>query len=68
MSVIAMPDSVTAEEQYRQLAAEARALSASEADPYKKRQLQLSAQHYNILADRAKRTVETRRSRARKSA
>lgn len=62
-----MPD-MTAEEQYRQMATEARAEADTETDPYKKRQLQLSAQHYDVLADRAKRAVETRRSRARKSA
>jgi hypothetical protein len=63
-----MPDSMTAEEQYRLLAAEARVQADSEADPYARRRLLLSAQHYDVLAERAKRAVETRRTRKRKSA
>lgn len=63
-----MPDSMTAEEQYRLLAAEARAQAVSEADPYARRRLLLSAQHYDVLAGRAKQAVEKRRSRQRKSA
>ena len=61
-------DSRTAEEQYRLLATEARAQADTEANPYGKRRLLLSAQHYETLADRAKRVVATRRTRMRKSA
>jgi hypothetical protein len=72
--VIPMPDmpdeitTTTAEEKYQQLAAEARALSGPEADPYRKRQLLLAAQHYDMMASRAKQTVAKRLSRKRKSA
>jgi hypothetical protein len=52
--VLRMPDGITAEERYRQLAAEARAVADAEIDPYKKRQLMLSAQRYDTMADRAK--------------
>lgn len=58
----------TAEEKYLQLAAEARAQSGSEADPFKKRQLLLAAQHYDVMASRAKQAVAKRLSRKRKSA
>ncbi|HWE73137.1 MAG TPA: hypothetical protein VG328_08265 [Stellaceae bacterium] len=61
-------DILTAEDQYHQLAAEARALSGSEADPYRKRQLLLAAQHYDVMASRAKQTVAKRLSRKRKTA
>lgn len=61
-------DDLSAEEQYRLLAAEARAQANVEGDPYTKRWRLLSAQHYDVMADRAKRMVETRRSRKRKSA
>jgi len=63
-----MPDRLTAEEQYRLLATEARARAASETNPYAQRRLLLSAQHYELLAERAKRAVEARRSRKRRSA
>lgn len=51
----------TAEEKYRQLAAEARILSVTETDPYKKRQLLLAAQHYDVMGRRARRAVAGRR-------
>jgi|KBSMisStaDraftv2_1062788.scaffolds.fasta_scaffold2778516_1 hypothetical protein len=59
---------MTAEEQYRQMAATARALADSETDLYEKRQLLLAAQHYDVLASRAKQAAEKRRSVKRKSA
>jgi hypothetical protein len=59
---------MTAEEQYRQMAITARALADSETDLYEKRQLLLAAQHYDVLADRAKQAAERRRSLKRKSA
>jgi hypothetical protein len=63
-----MPDDdMTAEQQYQQLATEARAQSDTEADPYRKRQLLLAAQHYDVMASRAKHAVAKRLSRKRKS-
>jgi len=59
---------MTAEEQYRQMAATARALADSETDLYEKRQLLLAAQHYDVLASRAKQAAEKRRSVKHKSA
>ena len=59
---------MTAEEQYQQMAITARALADSEADLYEKRQLLLAAQHYDLLASRAKQAAERRRSLKRKSA
>lgn len=59
-----MDREVTPEQNYRQMAATARTLADSETDLYEKRQLLLMAQHYDILAERAKQRV----SRKRKSA
>jgi hypothetical protein len=58
---------MTAEEQYRQMAATGRALADSETDLYEKRQLLLAAQHYDVLANRAQQAAERRRSLKRKS-
>ena len=60
-----MPDRLTAEQQYRLLATEARTRAASETDPYTQRRLLLSAQHYELLAERAKRWRERRFGGAR---
>ena len=59
---------MTAEEQYRELAATARTLADSETDLYEKRQLLLAAQHYDVLASRVKQAAERRRALKRKSA
>jgi hypothetical protein len=59
---------MTAEEQFRQMAITARTLADSETDLYEKRQLLLMAQHYDVLASRAKQAAERRRSQKRKSA
>ena len=53
----------TAEEEYRLLAIQSRALADWEINPFEKRQLLLSAQHFDVLADRSKRAAELRRSR-----
>lgn len=66
--VIRMPDGMTAEERYRQLATEARAEADFELDPYKQRQLMLSAQRYDVMADRAKQTAVALQSQKQKSA
>jgi len=49
------------------MAATARALADSETDLYEKRQLLLAAQHYDVLASRAQKAAERRRSLKRKS-
>jgi hypothetical protein len=59
---------MTAEDQYRRCAMEARFQSLRETDPADRRQLMLRARRYEELAVRAKRTVEARKSLARKSA
>jgi hypothetical protein len=53
----------TVEEEYRLLATQSRALADWQINPFEKRQLLLSAQRYDILADRSKRAAELRRSR-----
>jgi hypothetical protein len=50
----------TAEEEYRLLAIQSRALADWEINPFEKRQLLLAAQRYDILADRSKRPAELR--------
>jgi hypothetical protein len=50
----------TAEEEYRLLAIQSRALADWEINPFEKRQLLLAAQRYDILADRSKRAAELR--------
>ena len=54
----------TTGEKYQQLAAEARALSATETDPYKKRQLLLAAQHYDVMGSRARRVARYQKSKS----
>jgi hypothetical protein len=58
----------TPEEEYRLLAKEARVEADWEFNLFERRQLLLSAQRYENLAERAKRAAETRRSRRKKSA
>ena len=50
----------TAEEEYRLLAIQSRALADWEINPFEKRQLLLAAQRYDILGDRSKRAAELR--------
>ena len=67
--VIRMPDGMTAEERYRQLATEARAEADLEHDPSKKRELILSAQRYDVMAGSgAKKVAAALRPATEKSA
>lgn len=58
---------LTAEEKYRRLATDTRAQAGSDPDLYYKRMALQHAEHYDKLADRAKRAVERRRSLKRKT-
>jgi len=59
-----MDRETTAEEQYRQMAAAARSLADTETDLYEKRQFLLAAQHYDVMAERAKHRLSRKRRSA----